>query len=171
MINLETHKLLVIARARHVCYWIAEDRGTKELLGVVKFMETGSRMKGFRLALAFAEMKLRATDSSTSQFTNETAENRVPLGVVLMKRLFILMFVAFAFSSLMEPNLRIVEGTSLTPESRQQGKCHAFCNEQHGIVKGWTGPDRNSMSDAQKDADAHNKQYHEGKGDVGVLCE
>ena len=45
MINLETHKLLVIARARHVCYWIAEDRGTKELLGVVKFTETGSRMK------------------------------------------------------------------------------------------------------------------------------
>jgi hypothetical protein len=46
MIDLETHKLLVIARARHVCYWIAEDRRTKELLGVVKFMETGSRMKG-----------------------------------------------------------------------------------------------------------------------------
>ena len=46
MIDLETHKLLVIARARRVCYWIAEDRGTKELLGVVKFMETGSRMKG-----------------------------------------------------------------------------------------------------------------------------
>jgi hypothetical protein len=45
MINLETHKLLVIASSRRVCYWLVEDRGTKELLGVVKFMETGSRMK------------------------------------------------------------------------------------------------------------------------------
>jgi len=56
-------------------------------------------------------------------------------------------------------------------ETSQRDRCHAFCNEQHGIVKGWTGPDRASMDEAQKDADAHNKQYHDSKGDVGVLCE
>lgn len=60
----------------------------------------------------------------------------------------------------------------ISPSLRiQQAKCHAVCSEQHGIVKGWTGPDRDSMADAQKDADAHNKKYHDGKGDVGVLCE
>jgi hypothetical protein len=89
----------------------------------------------------------------------------------MKRRFWILMFFGFALSGLMQPNLRIVEGTTLKSETRQQGKCHAFCNEQHGIVKGWTGPDRDSRDKAQKDADAHNQKYHDSKGDVGVLCE
>jgi hypothetical protein len=89
-----------------------------------------------------------------------------------MKRCFcISLFVGLALCSLIQANMRIVKAATLELEARQQGKCHAFCNEQHGAVKGWTGRDRDSMGKAQEDADAHNKQYHDGKGDVGVLCE
>jgi hypothetical protein len=63
------------------------------------------------------------------------------------------------------------ETAAISSATVHSGKCHAFCNEQHGIVKGWTGPERDSMEDAQKDADAHNERYHESKGDVGVLCD
>lgn len=89
-----------------------------------------------------------------------------------MKRRFcILFFVAISLCVLFPARGSVAQGKSQFLERVQQGKCHAFCNEQHGLAKGWTGPDRNSMPEAQKDADAHNKQYHGGKGDVGVLCE
>ena len=79
--------------------------------------------------------------------------------------------LVFGLLCVAQPNGIVGKGRTVNTAMKQQGKCHAFCNEQHGVVKGWTGPDRNSMAEAQKDADAHNKQYHDGKGDVGVLCE
>lgn len=89
-----------------------------------------------------------------------------------MKRRFcILFFVGIALCVLFPSSGSGAEGKSQFLERVQQGKCHAFCNEQHGLVKGWTGKDRDSIADAQKDADAHNTKYHDGKGDVGVLCE
>jgi len=80
----------------------------------------------------------------------------------------ILFVLGFAFYSPFQSSESIAKDRFVT---RQRDRCHAFCNEQHSVVKGWTGPDRASMDEAQKDADAHNKQYDDGKGDVGVLCE
>lgn len=96
---------------------------------------------------------------------------RKSINVAMRKRSWTIFLLGVALCSLGASSGRVAEGKSQLLERVQQGKCHAFCNEQHGLVKGWTGPDRNSMAEAQKDADAHNKQYHDGKGDVGVLCE
>jgi hypothetical protein len=50
----------------------------------------------------------------------------------MKKRFCILLFAVFALSSLIQSNLRIVEGATRKLEARQKGKCHTFCNEQHG---------------------------------------
>jgi len=88
-----------------------------------------------------------------------------------MKKRVGLLFLAMAFCLLLPSSWSAGEGRAQPLESVQQGTCHAVCNEQHGLVKGWTGPDRSSMAEAQKDADAHNHRYHKDKGDVTVICE
>ena len=34
----------------------------------------------------------------------------------------------------------------------------AACNNSHGLIRSWFGPDRPSYAEAKKDADAHNKE-------------
>jgi len=70
-----------------------------------------------------------------------------------MKKRVGLLFLAMAFCLLLPSSWSAGEGRAQPLESVQQGTCHAVCNEQHGLVKGWTGPDRSSQGQGRRHCD------------------
>jgi hypothetical protein len=46
------------------------------------------------------------------------------------------------------------------------GTYFAICDANHGVIRGWKGPERESEEEADKDAAAHKKDTYDHEVDV-----